>query len=283
MGCFRVFVVTLALLLDALGGFGALYHVARSDPPGDYAGSLGLICLSVPLWLLLPWMQRAIGKEQREEVEKQVREATFSAEEDHRRQMQAAASALDRIRLARSPGDRRYVLKRTLASLDDDEARRWLVSQAAQIDVAAAHDKAARLKSPDAKARVYQAAAQALRADDVPDEFQVEAIAELEAAAADLRAEGRRLLALPIGMRTSHPLEGAAHHVRPRELWPSAPPVQFLGVGVQRGDQAARDAEGHLHEFVVRRPCCLLLGRHEHDHSLTAGIHGSSCVAVRLY
>lgn len=128
----------------------------------------------------------AIAEANRRYAEEQEAERRRSAEAFTEAQFARAGELLARITLARGPADRRRLLRQGLQELTDAGARLGFVRDAARTELQAAHEKAGRLKSRDAKLRVYQATLDEMRADDVPDEEQAEVIAELEALVRDL-------------------------------------------------------------------------------------------------
>ncbi|WP_140791475.1 hypothetical protein [Myxococcus xanthus] len=89
---------------------------------------------------------------------------------------------------AKGPAGRRKVVQRALESLRTEDAKTQLLNEASSVEVVAALEQSAGLKTPAAKRRRLQAALDALRADEVPDELQRQQVEWLEAALRDLDA-----------------------------------------------------------------------------------------------
>ncbi|KFA89966.1 hypothetical protein Q664_31485 [Archangium violaceum Cb vi76] len=90
--------------------------------------------------------------------------------------------------MAKGPAGRRGALKAAFDKLATEEARQELLAEASLIEVTAALEKAASLKTPAAKRRRLEEALAAIREDSVPDELQQQQIAWLEAALRELEA-----------------------------------------------------------------------------------------------
>lgn len=90
--------------------------------------------------------------------------------------------------MAKGPAGRRGALKAALDRLATEEARQELLAEASLIEVTAALEKAASLKTPTAKRRRLEEALAAIREDSVPDELQQQQVAWLEAALRELEA-----------------------------------------------------------------------------------------------
>ncbi|WNZ59923.1 hypothetical protein QEG98_28375 [Myxococcus sp. MxC21-1] len=89
---------------------------------------------------------------------------------------------------AKGPAGRRKVVQRALESLRTEEAKTQLLNEASSVEVVAALEQAAGLKTPAAKRRRLQTALDELRADEVSDELQRQQVEWLEAALRDLDA-----------------------------------------------------------------------------------------------
>ncbi|PTL78675.1 HIRAN domain-containing protein [Vitiosangium sp. GDMCC 1.1324] len=98
------------------------------------------------------------------------------------------SSAVERMWMAKGPAGRRAALKAVLDKLTTEEARQELLAEASLIEVTAALEKAASLKTATAKRRRLEEALATLRADSVPDELQQQQVAWLEAALRELDA-----------------------------------------------------------------------------------------------
>ncbi len=91
-----------------------------------------------------------------------------------------------RIEGARGAASRRAAKEAALRALSRDDLRQRLICEAARIEVQAAFDKADGLKTSAAKLRTLRAAIEAVRAEDVPAEFQSSQVEALEEAIAHI-------------------------------------------------------------------------------------------------
>lgn len=94
-----------------------------------------------------------------------------------------------KLEAAKGPAGRRAVLSKALAQVTTAEQRQHLMLEASKIEVQAVLDKADGLKSATARKRNLQAALDAIKADDVPDELQAEQVKWLEDAIAAVDRE----------------------------------------------------------------------------------------------
>ncbi|MGI5865821.1 MAG: HIRAN domain-containing protein [Myxococcales bacterium] len=90
------------------------------------------------------------------------------------------------LREATTPRARRKVLEKAAKAGLRDDSREALLLEASKLEVEAALEKAASLKTPQAKRRVLETALAEIKADEVDDEHQAQQIAWLEQALAEL-------------------------------------------------------------------------------------------------
>lgn len=87
-----------------------------------------------------------------------------------------------KLEAAKGPAGRRAVLSKALAQVTSAEQRQHLLLEASKVEVHSVLDKVDGLKSATAKKRNLQAALDAIKADEVPDELQAEQVKWLEEA-----------------------------------------------------------------------------------------------------
>lgn len=93
---------------------------------------------------------------------------------------------LSKVEGARGPVSRRAAVAAALREISDPSAKRALLAAASKIEVTAVLDKIETLKTPAAKRRHIEAALEALRNDELPDELQAEEIGALTEALASI-------------------------------------------------------------------------------------------------